>query len=89
MVKLLLYKGANITVARRHGWTVAHQAAQNRHEAVALLLVDRCGDLNCMIVVGRTPPLSYAAVNGNNNIAAVFLGRTPRNTDLRDVFGYS
>jgi ankyrin repeat protein len=86
VVRLLLEKGADITVAEKHRWTALHNASQTGQEVIFELLLQQGTAVNSTDTTGRTP-LSHAASNGHTGIVAALLALKSVNLDLRDHFG--
>ncbi|RYO86962.1 hypothetical protein DL764_008929 [Monosporascus ibericus] len=88
VVKLLLDKGADVTVANKDGWTPLIAASSKGHVDVVRLLLTTAGvnaDLNDS-ESGQTP-LSWAAANGCEAVVQALLDTGKVDTNSRDNNG--
>ncbi|KAJ5929153.1 hypothetical protein N7454_007001, partial [Penicillium verhagenii] len=86
LVKLLLQKGANITIPNCHGWTPIHSASMIGHvDILSALLQASVGDLDIRDRSGRTP-FMIAAVGGHFETLR-YLSSKGSSPDLKDIFG--
>ena len=74
MVKWMLDKGADFTVASNDGWTPLHSAANRGHIEVVKLLLDKGADLIAANNGGWTP-LSSAASSGHVEVVRLLLDK--------------
>lgn len=72
-VKLLLEKGADITVASEVGWTPLDAVSSRGHVEVIKLLLEKGADVAVANKAGRTP-LHAASNNGHVEVVKLLLG---------------
>lgn len=72
VIRILLGKGAKLSIAKDQGFTALHLAAQEGHLAASKLLAEARPSLEAVICEGCTP-LHLAAVNGRWGVVRVLL----------------
>jgi sirohydrochlorin ferrochelatase len=74
IAQLLIDRGADVSAARKDGWTPLHLASRGGHEAVAQLLFDRGADVSAADEDGETP-LHFASSGGYEAVARLLIDR--------------
>jgi len=72
IVKLLLEKGADVTVGNREGWTPLNSASDSGHVEVVKLLLEKGADITVATERGWTP-LNSASSNGHVEVVKLLL----------------
>jgi ankyrin repeat protein len=72
IVKLLLEKGADVTIANREGWTPLNSASANGHVNIVPLLLEKGADVAVADNEGWTP-LKSASANGHVDVVQLLL----------------
>jgi ankyrin repeat protein len=72
IVKLLLEKGADVTIANREGWTPLNSASFSGHVKVVKLLLEKGADVTAVMTDRRTP-LYSASFNGHVEVVKLLL----------------
>ena len=88
VLRLLLDKGVDATVAERNRWTPLHAALLNSHDVVVRLLLKQSAVVNSTETTGLTP-LSHIAKNGHVDIAIALIALKPVSLNIGYYFGSS
>ena len=75
IAKLLITKGADLSMSTRDGQTPLHITALYNHLKVAELLIEYGADVNAKANNGRTP-LHFASAKNNNEIARLLISKS-------------
>ena len=85
VVRILLNKGADVSIVPDDGHTALHNSAQEGHVAVSKMLVNAGADLEAVTVSGGTP-LHLCAEKGNSEVMSVLI-EAGANLDSRGFDG--
>lgn len=73
MVRILLEKGAHVSMADKGGWTALHISAHRGHPAVTKMLVKAKADLEAKVSGSGSAPLHMAAQEGHLEVMRVLI----------------
>ncbi|KAF5604127.1 ankyrin [Fusarium subglutinans] len=85
-VKMLIRRGADLSITDVYGWTCLHQAAYNGFEDIVRILVESKVDLSSETKKGMT--LLHFAARGGNMKCYQYLLEQGADAEIRDTKGY-
>jgi len=86
--RLLIDKGAQVTVKNEYGWTPLHFAADRGHVEIVRLLCDHGADVEARINIGSRP-LHFAACYGHISVVKELIEERNAEINARDAGGWT